>query len=646
LRTLVAAIVVSLLALAVLSSGAAAAAAGQADAYQQDAAHDGFVADAGLSAPLTQDWSITLPSAISYPLIVNGTVYVLTADGTLYALDQATGATVWSHGVGGSAPGLAYDGGQVYVADSSGLLTAFDAVTGSIAWSMQLPGQWSFSSAPTAANGMVYTGGAGSGGTLYAVRETDGYLMWAASVENGDDSSPAVDATGVYVSYACQQAYDFDPTAGTLLWHHDSACEGGGGDTPVLADGNLFARDGPLGNILLSASTGAALGPFNAGPPPAVGNGVAYMLSGSTLTAVKNSGLGVNAWQFTGDGHLDSAPLVVGGLVFEGSSQGELYALDATTGTTSWSTNVGSAIAAPGGTLTGLGAANGTLIVPAGNQLIAFSTANTAGVPVNVTPPAITGTAQTGQTLTVGQGKWTGIPNSFKYQWYSCDAALAACNAISGATQSSYLVSSGDVGRRLVAGVVAHNSTGNSTEKRSNATDAVLPATPALEVGPSISGPAQVGGLLTADPGLWSNSPSSYRYQWKECSSALTDCASLPGATSASYAPADSDVGKRLVVQIVAVNAGGDSIPADSGATAAVTVAKAPAPKCHVPRVVGLKLASAKTWIRSANCSVGRITTKTSSPAKRGRVLSESPRPGRTKANRAKVNLTVGKSRA
>jgi outer membrane protein assembly factor BamB len=155
-------------ALVVLSSVSASAVAGQADAFQQDAAHDGFIADAGLSAPLTQDWSITLPSAISYPLIVNGMVYVTTADDTLYALNQVTGSTVWSRGVGGTyaAPGLAYDGGQVYVVNSSGLLTAFDAATGSIAWSMQLPGQYLFSSAPTAFNGIVYTGGAGSGGTV------------------------------------------------------------------------------------------------------------------------------------------------------------------------------------------------------------------------------------------------------------------------------------------------------------------------------------------------------------------------------------------------------------------------------------------------------------------------------------------------
>jgi outer membrane protein assembly factor BamB len=76
---------------AIASAGALASPGDQAGAYQQDSAHDGFIADAGLSAPLTQAWSITLPATSSYPLIVNGMVFV-TASNTLYALNQATGA--------------------------------------------------------------------------------------------------------------------------------------------------------------------------------------------------------------------------------------------------------------------------------------------------------------------------------------------------------------------------------------------------------------------------------------------------------------------------------------------------------------------------------------------------------------------------
>jgi beta-lactam-binding protein with PASTA domain len=61
--------------------------------------------------------------------------------------------------------------------------------------------------------------------------------------------------------------------------------------------------------------------------------------------------------------------------------------------------------------------------------------------------------------------------------------------------------------------------------------------------------------------------------------------------------------------------------------------------------VIGQKLAQAKVKIRRRHCRVGRVSKKRSSPAKKGRVLSQSPKPGKRLANRAKVNLKVGKGR-
>lgn len=207
-----------------------------------------------------------------------------------------------------------------------------------------------------------------------------------------------------------------------------------------------------------------------------------------------------------------------------------------------------------------------------------------------------------------------------------------------GATGSSYLIGPADIGQRLVAGVVATGSGGNSAEKRSKATDPVLPAPPSLQVAPRISGMPERGHKLTADPGTWTNSPTGYEYHWLRCNSDGTGCGAIAGAVGAGYLLASIDVGKRLVVEVVAVNAGGKSAPADSSASRVVTT-----PKCHVPKVVGLKLTAAKTKIRSRQCRVGAITRKSSSPTKRGRVLAQSPRPGRTLAEHGKVSLTVGK---
>jgi beta-lactam-binding protein with PASTA domain len=59
--------------------------------------------------------------------------------------------------------------------------------------------------------------------------------------------------------------------------------------------------------------------------------------------------------------------------------------------------------------------------------------------------------------------------------------------------------------------------------------------------------------------------------------------------------------------------------------------------------VVGLKLKKAKARIRRRHCRVGKITRKTSSLRKKGRVLAQRPRAGRTLRRGAKVNLKVGK---
>jgi outer membrane protein assembly factor BamB len=75
---------------------------------------------------------------------------------------------------------------------------------------------------------------------------------------------------------------------------------------------------------------------------------------------------------------LVTAPIAVNNYVFVGSTSGNLYALNATTGAQVWTKNLGAAIAGPatGGNAnqgaTGLSAGDGLLIVPAGNTVNAF----------------------------------------------------------------------------------------------------------------------------------------------------------------------------------------------------------------------------------------------------------------------------------
>jgi len=611
-------LVTCLLGLAIVTpSVAGAATADQAVAYQLDAQHDGYITGSTLTAPLSQAWSTTLPGPISYPLIVNGVVYVTAKAGTtgsttLYAINQGTGAVLWSRGLGGTDPwsGLAYDDGQVFTVNYGGELTAFDVDTGGINWSEQLPGQYEFSSAPTASGGIVYTGGAGTGGTVYAVDEGSGSLLWTASVANGDDSSPAVDGFGVYVNYAANQDYAFDPVTGAQLWHYSTGSDGGTGKTPVLGDGMVFTRD-LGGNLMLDEGTGANDGSYSATPAPAVGGGLAYALDGGTLTAIGNYGLGTNAWTFSGDGDLDTAPLIIGNLVFEGSSSGNIYALNSS-GQTAWSANVGSAIPAPdeqdvSQPLTGLGAGEGTLIVPAGSTLVAYTGANVGtGTPVNSVAPTVSGTPSVGELVGTDVGTWSALPTSYAYQWQRCNANGASCVNIAGATASFYAPVGGDAGYTLEVSVTATNGSGTASAVTSAASPVVAgqsssPQPPSNLIDPAISGNAVEGDVLSASTGAWTGNPTSYSYQWMYCYQG--QCGDEANGNSSTYTVQPDDIGYEIDVEVTAGNDAGDSYPDSSLPTGSVTTLgpqPVSAPLIYGTAAVGQVLTSSDgTWTGS-----------------------------------------------
>ncbi len=74
--------------------------------------------------------------------------------------------------------------------------------------------------------------------------------------------------------------------------------------------------------------------------------------------------------------------------------------------------------------------------------------------PISLTVPVISGTAVDGYTLTSSYGTWSSFPASFAFQWQR------GTSNISGATSSSYLVNSADIGSTLRCVVTATNSFG------------------------------------------------------------------------------------------------------------------------------------------------------------------------------------------
>jgi len=87
---------------------------------------------------------------------------------------------------------------------------------------------------------------------------------------------------------------------------------------------------------------------------------------------------------------------------------------------------------------------------------VGFGRAPAVPAPVNTVLPAITGTATEGQTLTASAGTWTGSP-TYSYQWKRGGVS------IDGATASTYLLVSADVGSTITVTVTATNAGGSAS---------------------------------------------------------------------------------------------------------------------------------------------------------------------------------------
>src|SRR5581483_494983 len=191
----------------------------------------------------------------------------------------------------------------------------------------------------------------------------------------------------------------------------------------------------------------------------------------------------------------------------------------------------------------------------------------------------VSGTATDGQTLTAATGSWADSPSSYAYQWQNCDSTGTTCTNISGATSSTYVLTSNEVSTSTGNGyirvqVTATNGVGSSTPASSAITAAVQGVAPANTSSPTISGSAIDGQLLTAGTGAWTGTtPLNFAYQWHSCTSAAPSGCSNVGTNSSTYTLASSDVNNYVYVTVTATNtcvSGCGSVSKDSAVTAQV----------------------------------------------------------------------------
>ena len=95
--------------------------------------------------------------------------------------------------------------------------------------------------------------------------------------------------------------------------------------------------------------------------------------------------------------------------------------------------------------------------------------------PSNLALPSISGPGSVGQTLTESDGLWTGTePITYTRRWLRCNAAGAACAAVTGQTSTTYPVTQADLGKRIRVEVTADNASVGTVTATSTPTAAIV----------------------------------------------------------------------------------------------------------------------------------------------------------------------------
>ena len=187
--------------------------------------------------------------------------------------------------------------------------------------------------------------------------------------------------------------------------------------------------------------------------------------------------------------------------------------------------------------------------------------------------PTISGTPQVEQTLTADTSGITdadGLTNvSYEYQW------LAGGSEISGATGSTYELTSSEQGKTIQVRVTFTDDADNQETLTSAATEAVEAKPNTAPTGlPTISGTPQVEQTLTADTSGITDADGltnvSYEYQW------IAGGTDIEGATGSSYLLTSSEHGQTIQVRVTFTDDADNQETLTSAATTAVAAKQDP----------------------------------------------------------------------
>jgi hypothetical protein len=167
----------------------------------------------------------------------------------------------------------------------------------------------------------------------------------------------------------------------------------------------------------------------------------------------------------------------------------------------------------------------------------------------NTAAPVVSGAWTQGTTISTTAGSWSAT-GTFTYQWQSSSDNSTWAD-ISGATSSTYALTSNEASKFVRVQVVNTNASGAGIAFSAARSKVGAPFNTAL---PAITGTLKIGSTQTVSTGTWSNTPTSYGYQWQKSSDGIS-WINLSGETANTYVPTFDVANLQVRVNVSGVNA-------------------------------------------------------------------------------------------
>jgi eukaryotic-like serine/threonine-protein kinase len=192
---------------------------------------------------------------------------------------------------------------------------------GAVKWKFKTAGK--IFSSPVIADGITYVGSEDS--NFYAIQSATGELSWIFHTHGAVSSSPAVNNQIVYFTSYDGYCYAADAKTGKEIWKFNTEGEKkvGAKGLWTMKPADMYMED--LWDFFLSSPV---VDSKNEGT-------IFFGSSDGNLYAV-NAGNGVLKWKFKTNGIIHTSPAIYNGTVFFGSWDTYLYAVDEQTGKEKW----------------------------------------------------------------------------------------------------------------------------------------------------------------------------------------------------------------------------------------------------------------------------------------------------------------------